>query len=354
MKVQKANESYYGEFCTQRFDTGAATDADSTPSATANKNGVDDASFSLTVTKIDTGRYKISGTVPAGYSAGDTVLISVAATVNSVAGKGVVDQFQVVSARPGTDDIPVEDVSLAASQGNYAPAKAGDAMTLTAAYDAAKSAASQTSVNTIDGLADTILADTGELQTDLANGGRLDLIIDGIKAKTDNLPASPAAVGSKMDIVDSPSATGLGVMVSAFWDKLLTGITTTGSIGKLIKDYLDAAISSRLATAGYSAAPSVASIDAQLSGTHGAGAWGASAVGTIAYPDPLDPFLDENGDPMSGVKIEAFSNSTRTALVDVQTTDVNGNFQFHLNAGAYWFRASLLQHVSYEWSEVLA
>lgn len=32
-----------------------------------------------------------------------------------------------------------------------------------------------------------ILADTNELQTDLANGGRLDLLIDGIKAKTDSL-----------------------------------------------------------------------------------------------------------------------------------------------------------------------
>jgi len=31
-----------------------------------------------------------------------------------------------------------------------------------------------------------VLADTGELQTDWANGGRLDLLIDAIKAKTDN------------------------------------------------------------------------------------------------------------------------------------------------------------------------
>ena len=38
----------------------------------------------------------------------------------------------------------------------------------------------------------TILTDTNELQTDLTNGGRLDLLIDAIKAKTDNLPADPA------------------------------------------------------------------------------------------------------------------------------------------------------------------
>lgn len=39
------------------------------------------------------------------------------------------------------------DVTLATSQPNYAPAKAGDAMTLTGAYDAAKTAATQTSVD---------------------------------------------------------------------------------------------------------------------------------------------------------------------------------------------------------------
>ena len=32
-----------------------------------------------------------------------------------------------------------------------------------------------------------ILADTDEVQTDLANGGRLDLLIDAIKAKTDTI-----------------------------------------------------------------------------------------------------------------------------------------------------------------------
>lgn len=38
----------------------------------------------------------------------------------------------------------------------------------------------------------TIVADTNELQTDLHDGGRLDALIDAIKAKTDNLPVDPA------------------------------------------------------------------------------------------------------------------------------------------------------------------
>lgn len=50
-------------------------------------------------------------------------------------------------------------------------------------------------IDIIDGIVDAIVADTGELQTDWANGGRLDLLIDAIKAKSDLLPASPAATG---------------------------------------------------------------------------------------------------------------------------------------------------------------
>jgi hypothetical protein len=39
----------------------------------------------------------------------------------------------------------------------------------------------------LDLIIDATLADTNELQTDWANGGRLDLLIDGVKAKTDSL-----------------------------------------------------------------------------------------------------------------------------------------------------------------------
>jgi len=41
----------------------------------------------------------------------------------------------------------------------------------------------------IDAEVAAILADTGELQADWANGGRLDLLIDAVKAKTDLLPS---------------------------------------------------------------------------------------------------------------------------------------------------------------------
>ena len=82
--------------------------------------------------------------------------------------------------------------------------------------------ATQASVNTIDDFLDTevaaILADTNELQTDLVNGGRLDLLIDAIKAKSDNLPTDPAdqsAVEAAITAATSPLATAAALATVA-------------------------------------------------------------------------------------------------------------------------------------------
>lgn len=103
----------------------------------------------------------------------------------------------------------------------------------------------------LDLLLDATLADTNELQTDWANGGRLDNILDArssqtsvddlptnaelatalagaddavlaqvalVKAKTDNLPASPAAVGSAMTLTSAA--------VDLLLDEVVEGTTT--------------------------------------------------------------------------------------------------------------------------------
>jgi hypothetical protein len=78
------------------------------------------------------------------------------------------------------------------------------------------SRASQTSLDTVDDFLDTEIA--------------------AIKAKTDNLPASPAATG------DIPSA---GAIADAVWDEATAGHVTAGSFGKLDQDiagYLDTEI----------------------------------------------------------------------------------------------------------------
>ena len=71
--------------------------------------------------------------------------------------------------------------------------QSGDSFTRLGAPTGASIAAD---IQTVDDLLDTevaaILADTNELQTDWVNGGRLDLLIDAIKAKTDQLAFSTA------------------------------------------------------------------------------------------------------------------------------------------------------------------
>jgi hypothetical protein len=153
------------------------------------------------------------------------------------------------------------------------------------------SRASQTSVDTIDDFLDTevaaILADTNELQTDWTNGGRLDLLVDAIKAKTDNLPAAPAATG------DIPTA---AAVADAVWDEDATAHQTQGTFGQAIGDpgvdtdtifgllntNLDATVSSRSSQASVDVIDAI--VDNILIDTAEIGAAGAGLT-NINLPD---------------------------------------------------------------------
>jgi len=102
--------TYAAEFTTSQFSTGAAMNASVLPVATATRNGTDDLGFVLTVTNLATGRYKITGMIPA-YAIGDAVQVSIVATVDSVAGCGVVDSFVVGEAMRGTDSAALASVA---------------------------------------------------------------------------------------------------------------------------------------------------------------------------------------------------------------------------------------------------
>jgi hypothetical protein len=104
----------------------------------------------------------------------------------------------------------------------------------------------------IKGETASILADTNELQTDITNGGRTDLLIDAIKAKTDNLPASPASTtnitaasgivlaSNGLDSVSTTAPTGLASnfreMVVQTWRRWFKKATKTSTE---IKTYAD-------------------------------------------------------------------------------------------------------------------
>ena len=87
----KPGDPYSKEFTTASPTTGAATNADSSPTATADFDGTGAGSMALTVSFLDTGRYKATGTIPSGRVRADVLNVSVAATVGTIAGKAVID-----------------------------------------------------------------------------------------------------------------------------------------------------------------------------------------------------------------------------------------------------------------------
>lgn len=172
---------------------------------------------------------------------------------------------------------------------------------LTSDYDAAKTAASQTSVNgipaailvtpaqklvtnedgsvnaqasvdteaiaeaVVDALEDAGLPTVSAVVNgimDEPKGAHTGLLagIDGIKAKTDNLPASPAAAGDAMTLTsayDAAKAAASQTSVNAIpTNPLLTNDARLNN--------LDTTISSRLATTGYTPPPTAANIRSEI------------------------------------------------------------------------------------------
>ena len=98
----------------------------------------------------------------------------------------------------------------------------------------------------LDTQLDAIVGDTGELQTDWADGGRLDLILDGAGG--------------------SGGATASAI-ADAVWDEVLSGHSTAGTAGKALTDASSGGGGGGLDAAGVRAAIGLASanLDTQLS-----------------------------------------------------------------------------------------
>src|SRR5580704_8652690 len=75
---------------TRSASTGAATAATGTPVATMVRNSVDDGAAPLTVDITNAPIYKITGTIPGGYSSGDVVQVRLAATVGGVSDSAII------------------------------------------------------------------------------------------------------------------------------------------------------------------------------------------------------------------------------------------------------------------------
>jgi len=173
----KTGQAWAGTFVT--LDATGALAAGS-PAGALYVDGVADAAA---VTITGSNPYKWAVTLPT-LTAGQRVDMYITATIDTIATAGIVASAQA-------DTVLVSDIVGADSD---------TLETLSDQLDAAATASSITAldgkIDTIDNFLDTevaaILADTDEIQAELADGGRTDLLIDAIKAKTDVIPASPA------------------------------------------------------------------------------------------------------------------------------------------------------------------
>jgi hypothetical protein len=124
MKHYKLDQYFEFTFQTQRFDTGAATDADALPTWRTYEENVDSVVANDNCAKRDddntAGYYYARGqiTAAAGYEVGKTSEVRAAAAVNSVSGAAVVGRFAVLPANVwdalygGTDKLDVNAAEL--------------------------------------------------------------------------------------------------------------------------------------------------------------------------------------------------------------------------------------------------
>lgn len=174
--------------------------------------------------------------------------------------------------------------------------------------------ATAAALDAVDNFLDTevaaILEDTNELQTDWHDGGRLDLLLDGAASAGDP------------------------------WTTALPGAYGAGTAGKIVGDNIDAAISSRLATAGYTA-PDNASIASILEDTNelqtddvpgaiaalndlsSADAQSAAAAALTAYDPPTNAEMEARTLIAASYFDPAADVVAHVTLVDTTTTNTD-------------------------------
>jgi len=140
----------------------------------------------------------------------------------------------------------------------------------------------------------TILADTNELQTDWADGGRLDLLIDTICAVT------------------------AAVIADAVWDEALAAHDTEDTVGNVVNDLTEESGGTYRFTEA-----------ALAQGPPG----GAAIAGAVTVPLTI---TDEGSDPVANANVWVTTDLAGDNLVCSGTTDDLGQETFYLDEGTYY------------------
>jgi hypothetical protein len=253
----KSAQAVVVEFTTANPTTAAAANADSLPAGTLYVNGVANAA-TVTVANVTTGVYTASVTLPA-LSAGDVVGIRIAATVATVAGQAIVWQDVADTTRTSDTYAIVNDgtngnAAIKTAVGDVHATDLPAVMTMLTDIHGTDLPAVKADTAAVKTKTDNLPADTNTL-----------LVTTGIKAAS--IPAAtlaanqdvrnvsgtlpdvalaasqpsyaPAKAGDKMDLVDAPNATGVGVIAAAVRDLATSGLAALKAILDAIKTVTD-------------------------------------------------------------------------------------------------------------------
>jgi hypothetical protein len=205
-------DSVWLHFGTSSPTTGAAANADSTPTVTVAEDGTDIA-YSPTVTNVATGLYKvqIDATAPNGFEAGKRYSVYVAATVASITGRDGIGEFEVLATDLNT--------GVASVQGNVTGSVASVTAAVTVGANNDKTGYTLVSgpldaagTRSALGLAAANLdTQIGTLMTSASYTAPDNASITSIKAKTDSLGFTVAGkVDSNLLYVNGTAVSGSG------------------------------------------------------------------------------------------------------------------------------------------------
>lgn len=275
----KPGDTFKIRFSTHNPSTGAAKDAESTPTATLVRNG-DNTGETVTVANVTTGDYSAAGTIPSGWDAGDEVSLLIVATVEndeevSITGRTVVS-MGVLDLRVDDIESDISDIKTNTDRvDGLIEDDDGDRFTAKALEEAGGAGDTDwTSTERqqirhrlgIDGSAAAPTTGTPSLALEATAQDiktatdRLDGLIedsDGDRftakaleeAATADTSGIAAAVwsnedrtitGLEEDAIDGDSIASSAVtkLASGVWDRLTSSLTTAGSIGKFVMDRL--------------------------------------------------------------------------------------------------------------------
>lgn len=191
-------------------------------------------------------------------------------------------------------------------------------------------------IDTVDGVADAILVDTNELQTDWADGGRLDAILDARATQTSvdtidgivdsilddtgtsgvvlaNNSVTASVIATDAIDADALAADAVGEIADGVWDEAKSGHNVAGSFGKAVRQIQEGIISDE-STVNDASATTTSFVTALTETT------------PDFYNQKVITFIDGNLSGQSRV-ISDYNGTAKTITVDEAFTEApaNGN-----------------------------